>query len=190
MKNNNFWNELENCIVDNKYDLKKMIDYNFLNRDSWDRQIISYVLYGIERMDLFFCNKNENEIESYETLFLNILTKNEVDYSTFFTDLKFNNLTNLKNAYFNALKINYESAGINIFEKRFVPYLNSNRKYFCDDLESTLEILNSNLPLELQKTYISYSSTKIINTDKILDNEIRNYYLTEVVNKQFSYSSY
>lgn len=186
MKNKNFWNELETCIENNKYNLGKMNDYNFLIRDSWDRQIISYVLYGIEKLDLFFCSKNE--IESYETLFLNILIKNEIDYSTFFTDLKFNNLTNLKNAYFNALKINYESAGINIFEKRFVPYLNLNKKHFCDDLEITLEILNSNLPLELKKTYIFYSSTKIINTEKILDNEIRDYYLTEVANKQFSYS--
>ena len=176
MKNKNFWNELETCIENNKYNLGKMNDYNFLIRDSWDRQIISYVLYGIEKLDLFFCSKNE--IESYETLFLNILIKNEIDYSTFFTDLKFNNLINLKNAYFNALKINYKSAGINIFEKRFVPYLNLNQKRFCDDLETTLDILNSDLPAALKKTYLDFSAAKIYKTDQIIDDDLRNYYLT------------
>lgn len=72
MKNKNFWNELETCIENNKHNLEKMNAYNFLIRDSWDRQIVSYVLYSIEKLDLFFfCTKNE--IESYETLFLNIL---------------------------------------------------------------------------------------------------------------------
>ena len=172
MSSKNFWQELNNSILeDGKYDLKKIDHYNFsIHNNQWEKEIISCVFHDIEKFNLFVSD-DKDLLNSYEKLFLNILIKEEIDYSIFFTELKKFNLINLKNAYLKSLKLKYEQDGVNWIKEKFVPYLKSQNKLFNDRQDVKLEIIESDLPDELKKTYIeyNYSSEKVYLTHHLTD---------------------
>ena len=82
MSSKNFWQELNNSILeDGKYDLKKIDHYNFsIHNNQWEKEIISCVFHDIEKFNLFVSD-DKDLLNSYEKLFLNILIKEERDYS-------------------------------------------------------------------------------------------------------------
>lgn len=181
-----FWEELKKCENDkyNGFDLKKMNHYDFLQHSDSERKLISYIFSDMEKFNLFLSQEyDEDLIISYEKLFLNILIREKIDYSVFFTELKSNNLINLRNAYFEALRIIYENSNLNILEGKIIKYLKTNRKHFCDDSDTILDILNSDLPFEFKKTYVSFCSTTIKNTDLIFINDevVKEMYLETVL---------
>lgn len=165
MSSNDFWVKLRDSWQDEnkKYDLKKMNNYDFSVHNYSEKEIISYIFSDIENFNLFISNDySEESIISYEKLFLNITMKKEIDYSIFFTELKSKNLLNLKKSYFEALKFIYINNGKkNIMKERIVKDLEKRKKYFSDDFDVVLDILNSDLDIELKKSYISFSSTPI-----------------------------
>ena len=176
-----FWEELKKCKNDkyNGFDLKKMNHYDFSQHSYSERKLISYIFSDIEKFNLFISQEyDEDLIISYEKLFLNILIKEKIDYSVFFTELKSNNLINLRNAYFKALRLIYKNSKLNILEEWIIKDLKNNRKHFCDDLDTMLDILNSDLPLKFKKLYVSFCFNVIKSTDLVFIND-------EVVKKMY-----
>lgn len=187
-----FWEELKKCENDkyNGFDLKKMNHYDFSQHSYSERKLISYIFSDIEKFNLFISQEyDEDLIISYEKLFLNILIKEKIDYSVFFTELKSNNLINLRNAYFKALRLIYTNSKLNILEERIVKDLKNNRKHFCDDLDTMLDILNSDLPLEFKKMYVSFCSNVIKSTDLVFINDevVKKMYINTILKNNINY---
>ena len=184
-----FWEELKKCKNDkyNGFDLKKMNHYDFSQHSYSERKLISYIFSDIEKFNLFISQEyDEDLIISYEKLFLNILIKEKIDYSVFFTELKSNNLINLRNAYFKALRLIYKNSKLNILEEWIIKDLKNNRKHFCDDLDTMLDILNSDLPLKFKKLYVSFCFNVIKSTDLVFINDevVKKMYINTVSKKQ------
>lgn len=187
-----FWEELKKCKNDkyNGFDLKKMNHYDFSQHSYSERKLISYIFSDIEKFNLFISQEyDEDLIISYEKLFLNILIKEKIDYSVFFTELKSNNLINLRNAYFKALRLIYKNSKLNILEEWIIKDLKNNRKHFCDDLDTMLDILNSDLPLEFKKMYVSFCSNVIKSTDLVFINDevVKKMYINTVSKNNINY---
>ena len=167
MSSNDFWVKLRGSWHDNnkKYDLKKMNNYDFSVHNYSEKEVISYIFSDIENLNLFISDDySEASIISYEKLFLNITMKKEIDYSVFFTELNSKNLLNLKKSYFEALKFIYINDNKDFIKERIIKDLEKRKKCFSDDFDVVLDILNSDLDIELKKSYISFSSTPIKET--------------------------
>lgn len=139
-----------------------------------DRVFISYTFRMIEKNDLFL---ESDSFETYEKFFINITLEDSIDYSVFFSSLKNHELFNLKKMYFQLLVLD-KGKQLNKIIKKII----KEGKKFCNDEETTLEILNLEIPLNIRKKYFEYNQTSIKDSiNKIKDTKLSKWIQREII---------
>ena len=147
------------------------------NLSEEEKEYISSIFRTIEQNNLFFVD-NDFEFEAYKKFFENIVLK-EIDYSTFFSDLKKYSLFSLEDACFNLI-LKYDGSLIEIF----ISLLAKENKHFENDEETTIKILNLDINDEIKKKYIELNKTKIKKTYEIISDEIRVFYFRKQIEEK------
>lgn len=161
-------------VLDNIYELFNNNDfYNLLTEE--EKEYVSEVFTILERYNLFLIEKKEFNI--YKNFFENITLK-KINYSTFFSDLKKNNLFNLEELCFELI---LDQNGYLI--QKFITYLENDNVLFKNDEETTIKILNLNIDDSIKKKYIEFNETKIKNINKIISKKIRDFYIRKEYSK-------
>ena len=174
LKNNLNDDQGFNLNSDQIFSFETIYDKNLSEKE---KEYISDIFKTIEQNNLFFVDNDVN-FESYKRFFENIVLK-EINYSTFFSDLKKYNLFNLEDACFNFI-LKYKGSLIEIF----ISLLAEENKYFENDEETTIKILNLNINDEIKKKYIQFNKTKIKHPHKIISDEIRDFYFRKQIKER------
>lgn len=165
------------------YDLTELLNLNIREMKKEDLNDFSDWLYKeIESKDLF--NKYEgssnpdNLVDIYNKLFLFVTKQYNINYSTFFSELSYRNLNNLKNAYFSLFSLTEGKSLDDFFIKKVI----EEKIKFRNDFLVTTEILNlENINFEIKKRYIDNNET-FLNTRYLTDGEAKDYYLKKYSN--------
>lgn len=171
------------------YDLSELllnldIENDIQKIENEDLNIFLDWLSEIESKDLF--NKYESSsnldldkwIEIYKNFFLLITHQYDINYSTFFSELSYRNLNNLKNAYFSLFSLTKGKSLDDFFIKKVI----EEKIKFRNDFLVTTEILNlENINFEIKKRYIDNNET-FLNTRYLTDGKAKDYYLKKYSN--------
>lgn len=182
--------KMKNEFINKKfYDLSELllnldIENDIQKIENENLNIFLDWLSEIESKDLF--NKYESSsnldldkwIEIYKNFFLLITHQYDINYSTFFSELSYRNLNNLKNAYFSLFSLTKGKSLDDFFIKKVI----EEKIKFRNDFLVTTEILNlENINFEIKKRYIDNNET-FLNTRYLTDGKAKDYYLKKYSN--------
>lgn len=169
------------------YDLSELLNYdpNQMRTDEIE-YLSTWLSKKVEAKDLF--NKYEgssnpdNLVDIYNKLFLFITKQYNMDYSysTYFSQLSYRNLNNLKNAYFEL----FDKTKGDVLNDFFIQKIIKRKSKFRNDFLVTTEILNlEKIKFDIKKKYIDNNET-FLDVELLRDKNVKEYYRKKYIDSK------